>query len=314
MSNILLKLYDKQEMLINENTEIRDYYDIISCGSFYADNRIVFVLKFPIMYKNTYTYYHLFPTPTYNSTILIPPKPYLAVSGDKHQYMETECKRFHEVYYCEEAFFTMTSRSDDCIYLLILKQEIAASCQYTAFKTNFELFQKFDDYHYAITCPERTKSNLLCDEEEIRFIEGTYLIEIPEGCSFITASTSVRNYKNQIKGRPLKLLSFQLSNVTILNSAHPLKLEKVPLDQLYNLEALLEKENTLHIPNLSDENNRHLIWTGPIYIVIAIIIGVILWRKSKLYWSTRRNEAPSNPAVELTPAGPPPFFTGRSSQ
>jgi hypothetical protein len=312
MSNVLFKLYDKQEMLINENTEIRDYYDIITCGSFYADNRIVFVLKFPIMYKNTYTYYQLFPTPTYNSTILIPPKPYLAVSGDKHQYMEKECKQFQEIYYCEEAFFTMTSRSDDCIYLLILKHEITANCQYTAFKTNFELLQKLDDYHYAITCPQRTKSRLLCDEEETRFIEGTYLIEIPEGCSFTTKSTSLKNYRNQIKGKAIKLLSFQLSNITVMNSARPLKLEKVPLDQLYKLEALLEKDVVQELEKFHSENNTHLIWTGPLYVLIFIVIGIMVWRKQKSCRSTR-NEAPRNPGVELAPTGPP-FFSGRSSQ
>ncbi|XP_047990885.1 uncharacterized protein LOC125230016 [Leguminivora glycinivorella] len=263
------------------------------------------------MYKNTYTYYHLFPTPTYNSTILIPPKPYMAMNDEKHQYMEQECKRFQETYYCEETFFTLASKPDDCIYSLILNQEISATCQYTAFTSDFEMLQRLDDYHYAITCPRRTKLQLLCDSEEIRFIQGTYLIEVPEGCMFTTASSSVKNYKNEIKGQAIKLISFQMSNISIRNTAQPLKLERIPLEQLYKLEALLEKEEPLRqLRTIDIKDNDHLYWIIPLYALIAVAAGILLWRKLK----TRRSTTiPNVQDVELAPAGQP-FFTGRSSQ
>ncbi|XP_061724967.1 uncharacterized protein LOC133530906 [Cydia pomonella] len=308
MSNVLTKLYHKQEMLTNENTELRDYYDIITCGSFYTDNRIVFALKFPIMYKNTYTYYHLFPTPT-----LIPPKPYMAMNGEKHQYMEEECKQFQETYYCEETSFTLTSRPDDCIYSLILKHEISANCQYTAITIDFELLQKLDDYHYTMTCPQRTKSQLLCDDEEIRFIQGTYLIEVPEGCSFTTASSSVKNYRNKIKGQTIKLISFQLSNITILNNAQPLKLERVPLEQLYKLQALLEKEELQQIQPFDPKINSNLVLTVPLYVLVIATAGILVWKKLKSRRPTTTTTTTRAQDVELAPTVQP-FFTGRSSE
>lgn len=305
MLDVLLKLYDKSELMIDEYTEIRDFYDIIVCGSYYVDNKIVFILKFPILHSNIYTYYHLFPTPTVNNTILIPPKPYLAMNDDDHRYMDKECKRFHKVYYCQEGELTTNTNPNDCIYQLMLKQEIISSCSFVQFKAESEILQKLDDYHYILSCTKITKVQLHCDRDAYQSLQGTYLIEVPEGCNFSTHLHHIRNNRNKLRGTAIKLLSFHVSNITIKNKDHPLLLENVSLDEMHKLENLVEKENYLELDKYQD--NSYHFWTAPIYILMilaVIIFAVYQWLKTK-----RTNPAVTEQA-ELRSGGAQLFFSG----
>lgn len=300
ISNILLSLYEKQELLINEVTDLRDYYDLVKCGSYYVDNTVVFVLKFPIMYKNTFTYYHLFPTPTYNNSLLIPPKPYLAMNEDSHQYMETECPKYHDKYHCDDAALTVSSRDDDCTYLLLLKQEISSSCQYLQFKSNLEILLKIDDVHYLLSNPNSTKIKLLCKEESYQVIKDTYLLEVPEGCSFSTNQHTVKNYQNVLRGHPIKLLSFMETNISVSNPGQPLKLENVPLDQLYKLSALIEKEN--YIKPVYESKESHHLWTAPLYVFLILIGIYVLYKKIRQTHNFKVNEKTQDIEMNIMPS------------
>ena len=96
MIQSLKALYTPNQLIINEHTYLRDFYDIIEMGSYYADNIIIFVMKIPIMHTEEYSYYQLFPTLTLNDTIIIPPKPFLAMNENMYQYMKYECKKFKD--------------------------------------------------------------------------------------------------------------------------------------------------------------------------------------------------------------------------
>lgn len=305
MFNILRNQYEPSELLVHENTEIRDYYDIIECGSYYVDNVIVFVLKFPIMHLDTFTYYHLFSTPTFNNTILIPPKPYLAMNSNNYHYMDGECKRFQEIYYCPEVDLIATSKPNDCIYQLILKQEICSSCSLVQFKAGTEIIQKLDDFHYILSFIKETRIEYRCDREEYQSLLGTYLFEVPEGCTVSTKLNHIKNYKNLIKGTPIKLLSFPVFKINIENKDKPLLLENVPLEQINKLQNLIEKENILNLDALQDKSYHY--WTVPIYTVLCIIglvAGILYLKKGH-----KRNQETS--VTQATDGGrTQPFFLG----
>lgn len=280
ISETLTTLYQPDEILVNTHTNLRDYYELLKSGSYYVDNMVVFILKFPIMYKNTYSYYHLYPTPTHNNTIIVPPNPYLAMDAERYQYMDQQCPKFKDNYYCQEsAFLFSNSNHEDCLHHLILKQDISTNCLYTSFTTTSEIWQKIDDAHYILVCPNHTKIQLSCEGEHFDSIQGTYLLYIPEGCSATTEMNAMKNYMNKIQGRPMKLLSFELTNVSIKNPVNPLKLENIQLDKLYELETLVEKE-TITFPETT-ATTTFSYWTLPLYFVIVIIGCLILYRKYK---------------------------------
>lgn len=300
--NILKQTYKPQELLFNDQTDYRDYYDLIESGSYYVDNTLVFVLKIPIMYSNIYDYYHLYPTPTYNNTLLIPIQPYLAMNSDSYWYMDEVCNQFKNTYYCKMKSFTKTRNPDDCIYSLILKQKITDKCTYIQYNITSEVIDKIDDYNYLITCPAVTKISSVCTEESFNFIQGTYLVEIPKGCKLTTETNIIRNSENKLRGHPVKLLSFELSNITIKNRNQPLKLDDIHMNKLYKLKSLLEREKPLNLETVN--STEHYFWTTPLYIIIIIILIYYGYLK---FINRRRRSAQEPEAVEMTTNQP--FFT-----
>jgi hypothetical protein len=317
ISETLTTLYESDELLINSHTDLRDIYDLIELGSYYVDNTVVFVLKLPIMNKNKYSYYHLYPTPTYNSTVIIPPKPFLAMDGSHYVYTEQECKKFKDLYYCEESSFLTTNSYNDCIHQLILKHDIIKECRYTAVKMVPEIWQKMDDQHYLLSCTKPTKIRLTCDEESHDSVQGTYLFEVPERCSVTTQQNTIRNLQNKLQGHPIKLLSFDLENISISNGLKPLKLDKIQLDRLYELESLIEKEElpVLEDVDVEDASKAFNYWLIPVYSIMIASCFYMLYKK----WKTCHTEQRTTTVAAAGPVETPgaasaassslPFFT-----
>lgn len=209
MTQTLRTLYSPDQLLTNDQTDLRDYYDLIELGSYYTDNIILFIIKIPIMYEQEYSFYHLFPTPTINYTIIIPSKPYLAMNGKMYQYMSNNYKKFKDTCYCNKLNLMENPQHTDCIYSLILHQELLSTCQHTVTKLTAKIIEKMDDWHYITSFPKRTKITTHCDKKDHNFIQGTFLQEIPEGCTFASESNKITNRQNILK---IKLLSFELSN------------------------------------------------------------------------------------------------------
>lgn len=180
----LITLYSPNELLITVHTDIRDYYNLIKSRSYNAENMVVFILRFRIIYKNMYSYYHLYPLTTANNSIIILPKPYLAMEKDLYQYMEDDCKKCKDIYRCKETSLLSVQDHEDCIHYLIVSQEISASCIYTSFTKNRPIWGKMDDKHYVINFPHCTNIRTLCNGDSHNRLKGTYRIEILDGCNF----------------------------------------------------------------------------------------------------------------------------------
>ncbi|KAG5878107.1 hypothetical protein JTB14_017974 [Gonioctena quinquepunctata] len=71
--------------------DIHKYYDLIELTTYNKNNRIVFILKFPVVNPSDFQYYHLYPTPNINLTTIIPPKPPLVMNDDYYQYLSDPC-------------------------------------------------------------------------------------------------------------------------------------------------------------------------------------------------------------------------------
>lgn len=170
--------------------------------------------------------------------------------------------------------------------------------------------QKLDDKHFLITCTNKTKIRFFCDQESTyQSLYGTYLIEVPEGCGFSTKVHTVRNYENQLRGIPIKLLTFQLTNITIENIDRPLLLENIPLDEVYRLESLIEKEVPVRLDEIPMDKSPF--WTLPIYLILGLVIVFYLRKRWILSKNRSRSEeiAMETQDRAVPSSGSRPFFS-----
>jgi hypothetical protein len=283
----LSKHYDPSQLVTTDVKESRIFYNFLELASYFSNNMLVFVIKVPILYKPVFEYYHLFPIPTLNSNILVPPKPYLVADENAYQYLEEECLNYGNIYYCQKQTRLYSAREhDDCLYKLIKSQIVSASCSFHNVKIMEEIFEKINDYYYLLFCVKPTKFHVRCKNEEYTTINGSFLLKLPENCSACTEMTSFTNEKSIYRGTPIKLYSLNLEDIRVKNPTEPLKMDKISLNRLYETIGYIQKEQQrVQLVQLSNsEGQQHIYWTTPLYIILIITVLYVAFIKTKARW------------------------------
>lgn len=283
----LRKHYDPDQLITFDVKGSRLFYKFLDVGSYFSDNKLVFVVRVPIYYKDIYTYYQLFPLPTSNDTILIPNQSHLVMNENAYQYLDTPCNKIENFYYCKNTILLRDSKRDpDCIYTLITSQELSSQCQYQRITIAQEIFEKINDEYYIYVSLNTTKLRIQCAQEEYLQVKGIYLLKLPENCSASNGKLKFMNMHNVIYGIPIKLLAINLEEATIKNPLQQLKIDNVNLKQLHNTIGFLEREQ--RPVDLEDINLQpHLFWTSPLYILLALVGLYALYGRWKKYKAAR---------------------------
>lgn len=97
----VLKFHTVDEILFqNLENDTYKYYGVLDVESYYSGTKIIFVIHFPIVLPDMYSYYHLYSIPTPNSTTIIPHNTYLIMNDDFYQYIQQPCIKLETSHYC----------------------------------------------------------------------------------------------------------------------------------------------------------------------------------------------------------------------
>lgn len=293
MVSKLKELYGSDSIL---SLEVRYYYDIIKLGSYFSDNRLVIVLKFPIIYPSTYDLYRLCPVPNTNSEIILPPLPYIAINSKEFVYMETECPKTETWYICEQKIIHQTRTQRDCISQLIHKQEVDKTCSRTAVKLTKEGLLELDSQHYIISFPRKTRVQTTCGAEKHRILTGSFLATIPRNCSIKATEFTIINIDDKVRGHAVEIMTLPKS--LSLNSTKSLthyNLTTINLDQLHNIQQQILTEIPTRLSTADSSSIYHT--TIPTYSIVifgAAALIILLYRHRRRV----RSATPTN--IELS--------------
>ncbi|XP_074034382.1 uncharacterized protein [Leptinotarsa decemlineata] len=257
----LLTYHSENQLLYNQEDDIHKYYDVTKIDAYYTDHKIVFILHVPLIFPDTFTYFHLFPIPTQNSTIIIPPTPYLTVSPYLYQYLNLPCERIGLDYLCEENFLQDTGRSPDCVTQMLEITDEEARCEHVPVSMNATLILEMSEAHYIGIFPQATKISTHCSSTKVMVLEGVHLIKLPPGCEFKTNNEAFINSKSVISDEPLTLPNIKTAHINSSLKFKPLKLDKIPLDKLQHLT--LEEERLQLIPEETRQSDNSHFWMTP---------------------------------------------------
>ncbi|XP_045484877.1 uncharacterized protein LOC123689348 [Pieris rapae] len=273
MLGTLSSVYKPEQLL---DLELREYYSVIRTGSYFSNNRIVIVLRFPIISPNTFTLFKLSILPNHYQHIIIPPFPYIATNNDNYVYIEAECPKSRNRFLCEETLNHHIKRSPDCIADLVISQQVSNSCIPTTLTLAKPAMEKLDDQHYCVTFPSLTKISLSCKRREYLNLQGSYLVTVPPNCSLHTKDLTIVNINNQLKGEPLKILLPM--NSTPTTPQRSLKIHTIDLNGLHNLEKQIE----VQMPIIPENPTIIYHTTLPFYVMLlcsAIFVIYIGYRR-----------------------------------
>lgn len=277
----LRSFYNQDEII---NLELREYYDLIKPGSYFAEKRIVIVYNFPIVSHEIYDLYKLSIVPNENQLALVPPTPYIATNEKSFVYIEAECPKYSSIYLCEEQISHQLRTEPDCIQDLIVNQNLKNTCRFTRISLSNIAVGKLDDQHYAMYLPEPTKVQLTCERKDFNTLQGSYLVTIPKDCYMRTTEFTIINENNEIRGQPLKLskIPYNQINQTDIQIITNAGSTSVNLEDLHSIQSKIMLEKPIQMGKTESFAVYHT--TIPFYSFIlsaAAVTSFLLFRKYK---------------------------------
>lgn len=164
--------------LLPNFNNIQSYYSIASSQLYYKNDKIIISIHFPIIEKDEYNYFKLFPIPK-NNLIIVPKKPFLLINPSKEYFMDEECPQVEDMYICRPEDLTS---SENCIVKLIKNQQ--HECKLSPVILRNPIIETINSGHLIVVPTNRTSIQKICKNSGFLNIDQPSLITISENCLF----------------------------------------------------------------------------------------------------------------------------------
>lgn len=265
-----------------ENTLLIEKLIEIDC--YIHNNKITYLLHLPIMYPQTFNYYHLYPIPVLSQSqfkVIIPINKYLLKNELYYTYQSDACTKISPLYYgCKKLNIQEIKESSPCeIQLLNLKN--TSTCRQIQVQITKPIIKQLEEStQWFGIFPQKETITLSCHrQEEVQKLVGTYLINIPNGCQITTSEEKIINNEQIItQNQPIIFPELDQSSQTSTQNS-VIRLENVNLDELQDIkrriienqpQILFEDTGISHTPST---------WTIIIYILLTVIAGYFCYKK-----------------------------------
>lgn len=279
----ILEHYSANELFFgSEISNTHRYYELLDVEAYYSNYKVVFIIHFPLMHPETYSFYHLYPIPNKHQEILIPSKPYLAMNSRNYYFNEDECTKVHTMFHCKDVKPFEQQNNDDCIHeILQLKTNHSTSCEFVPITIKSEIIEEITASHYIGIFPVDTKLHLKCESTDFTTVKGTFLIELPTNCSFQTVQNSYSNNEDFIAAQPLLLPALKIPG-TSTNNSNQIVLDDIPLDKIHKIYK--EQQNIQAISLRNTNTSTNYTW-----VLITCCIALIAVLMTTKYYTNFKN-------------------------
>lgn len=264
------------------------FENILDIKSYSKNNEIIFIIEVPLVEKENYNLFNLFPLPTPTGNhfkMIIPNFQYLIINDKNFGYSNLPCNKiFDNEYLCKHIHTENFYKDSPCEVQLLTYQHNITSCNPIPVKINSVQVQHVDDGKWIlITDKDLTAVQQCASEKENIFLNGTYLAEINFPCSLRIADIVIKSYHNikrNFYNVPLPVIKFNFSQNSIHNDLKSTSLNNVNLNKLDILqnEILSQKHENLKMLESPVYYNRTSFWTILLYIFSISIIVYIVFR------------------------------------
>lgn len=277
----LRKTYGNEKIL---NLNIHSWYSIMHTNCYFLRNKIIFAIEFPIFTSRTFQYFQLYPIPTNENTIIIPPKPYLALQEDFFQFMDLPCAEIEDIYICPQKELQST-KNQNCIPSLI--QDKKSFCIQNLIKPISLVFNKINNEYLLLISQKEIRIQLKCSNEKFATFQGQALLKIPENCSIHYQTLKFGNTKSTSIGKPLILPKINTNVSTMVKlDKKPLQIDHIPLEEIHRLGEQIKATDQLSIQEVKFHQSSWFTWT----IISVFIVAILLKIGISKFWKRKSNE------------------------
>lgn len=282
-----VKLSLRNIYLLLNISEIACYYNI---------NKIVFVLKMPLVTSYEYNLYHSVPFPviikgntTYSA--IIPSAKYIGITRDRSFYCKLDdfnnCKTLYNFYYiCEMLDIYSSIAAPICESEIVSKAltTIPNQCEIKYFQGHLEIWHRLYNNKWIYVITEKAKLSVDCNKignSELNII-GTGILSLPIDC--IAYYKDLKLIPNIIKTIEVQHINFDFDLINIKDNLTVFKqsIKNLPFLKLKNnnLDSIISEHNkaTTKIVNSLDNvlDKPHIVLYGEYYSYTTIFISILV--------------------------------------
>lgn len=291
LSNIARLLQHNNLPLYPNVDSLPTMINLITLQSFITSNRIVFVLRIPLVTKDTFTAYHLYSIPTKNPKsnafhAIIPESKYIAVSSDHRQYIYIEslqnCKQVESKLSLCENLTPLTLQKPNCEIEVITKLT-AKSCNpvHITFEDYNIIRLKRNKWIVIVSSPIPVVSS--CQEKlsKTQLVEENSILYMEPKCSAYIGATQIyaeeEKSSNTTEDDIIPQIPYDCCEYNEMKPPavvlSPIHIKKLNMDELdIATQQLKEQERILNEMHNQSFASRHL----GTFTIITIIIIVLL--------------------------------------
>lgn len=280
---------------------IQEIIDISKLICYYHLNKIIIIIKIPLVLPHIYNLYNTIPLPIPydiskpDTFVLIEPtSSHVAITADRMFYSQinniNECKVISEkCYVCvlSNVFSVIASPTCETTLLSEVVNKLPEMCVTRLIHGSIDLFHKLSFNRWIYVQTEPGKCHITCDNKEVNtdvILFGTGILELPRTCKAFfktlqftaTGETLISNVSNKISN--FDILQDDCCDRSRLNKT----LNRLPyskLNNLNNLDSLLHA--SIHLNFLEEElskleNPSHFDKYGTHYMSLSFITSILI--------------------------------------
>lgn len=263
------------------------YEKFIQVECYILHNRITYLLKIPLTFKETFDYFHLYSVPVYVKglfKVVIAKNKFLLKNKLHYTFQTNKCHDTRDqLFICDESDVREVKDQDSCAVQLLGEIQNLSQCYQIETKISHSFSKQLSSSNnWIYVTPFEEIMNLKClqQEESVR-VFGTYLLEVPVNCRVKTNNELIFNNQKSIKVKPQPFLfSDFYGNIDLLQSVNlSAHIDNINLDELYKLKSEI-KDNK---PQLVFEKVSAVpsAWTIGIYVLLSIVCIYVALKKWK---------------------------------
>lgn len=262
----LTNYYPEREII---KLNLHDWYSIIKTNCYFSKKYLIFAIDIPLTHPDEFEYYHLYPIPSPQNSIIIPPKPYLALSPRNHQYMNHACEQINETFVCLQE--QLVTSNEDCVISLITGEN--PKCRVTEIQVHNQIIEKVNEEYFILIPNKKLQIKTTCKEVKYKVIETPHLIWLPTGCKFEIDKIVYGNGKSNSKTQslilpPIKWKSMEKDG----NSFGKLHLRNVSLDEIHELQKHINSISPVVLEEITENHTSNLI----LWIFVGILTTILI--------------------------------------
>lgn len=280
---------------------IHEILDISKLTCFYSSNRIVIIVKIPLVLPQTYNLYNIIPIPVpYDITkpntfaLIAPTSPYVAITGDHMFYSLItnieKCKMISgKCYVCalSNVFSTIANPICETILISEVINKLPNSCETKLLHGQIDIFHRISNNRWLFAQSEPGKCHITCKDNPNSFDEVLFsigILYIPKNCKafyktlqfYPVNEVYVSNVTNRISD--FNIVDDDCCEMSRLNKTFS-KLPFTKLKNVDNLDSLLHA--SVHLDYLEKElenmeSPSHFQQYSMHYISITYVFGILL--------------------------------------